>query len=217
MSTDSIWQDMTSYLSQNWSSILIQARDHLIISLLALLIAALIGIPLGYLASKSEKSEKWISGPFQILRVVPSLAVLVLLIPVMGTGVPPALVALTILAVPPILLNTIVGFREVPAFMIECARGIGMDEKQVFRKVRVPLTMPMILAGVRTGMVEAIASATLAAKIGAGGLGEIIFTGLGLYRLDMLIIGGVAVAVLSLGCGLIFDLITRRILRYKYV
>lgn len=217
MSTDSIWQDMTSYLSQNWNSILIQARDHLLISLLALLIACVIGIPLGYLASKSEKSEKWISGPFQVLRVVPSLAILVLLIPVMGTGVPPALVALTILAVPPILLNTIVGFREVPAFMIECARGIGMDEKQVFRKVRVPLALPMILAGVRTGMVEAIASATLAAKIGAGGLGEIIFTGLGLYRLDLLIIGGVAVAVLSLGCGLIFDLITRRILRYKYV
>lgn len=217
MGTDSIWQDMTSYLSQNWNSILIQARDHLIISLLALLIACVIGIPLGYLASKSEKSEKWISGPFQVLRVVPSLAVLVLLIPVMGTGVPPALVALTILAIPPILLNTIVGFREVPAFMIECARGIGMDEKQVFRKVRVPLALPMILAGVRTGMVEAIASATLAAKIGAGGLGEIIFTGLGLYRLDLLIIGGVAVAVLSLGCGLIFDLVTRRILRYKYV
>ena len=217
MTGQSVWTEMKAYLSENWMSILIQARDHLAISLLALLIAAVIGIPLGYLASKSPKSEKWISGPFQILRVVPSLAILVLLIPVMGTGVPPALVALSILAIPPILLNTIVGFREVPAFLIECARGIGMDEKQVFWKVRVPQAMPMILSGVRTGLVEAIASATLAAKIGAGGLGEIIFTGLGLYRIDLLIIGGVAVAVLSLGCGLIFDLITRRILRYKYV
>lgn len=212
-----MWNDMMTYLSENSTEILIQVRDHLAVSLLALLIAAAIGIPLGYLASKSEKSEKWISGPFQVLRVVPSLAILVLLIPIMGTGIAPALVALSILAIPPILLNTIVGFREVPGFMIECARGIGMTEKQIVRKVRIPQAMPMILAGVRTGLVEVIASATLAAKIGAGGLGEIIFTGLGLNRMDLLLIGGIAVAILSLGCGLIFDLISRRIVRYKYV
>lgn len=212
-----MWEEMREYLAQNSTAILIQVRDHLLISLLALVIACVIGIPLGYLASKSEKSEKWISGPFQVLRVVPSLAILVLLIPVMGTGVPPALIALSILAIPPILLNTIVGFRDVPDFLIESARGIGMTDKQILRNVRIPQAMPMILSGVRTGLVEVIASATLAAKIGAGGLGEIIFTGLGLNRMDLLIIGGVAVAILSLGCGLIFDLISRRILRYKYV
>ncbi len=212
-----MWKDMQEYLAQNATSILIQVRDHLVISLLALAIACVIGIPLGYLASRSEKSEKWISGPFQVLRVVPSLAILVLLIPVMGTGVPPALIALSILAIPPILLNTIVGFRDVPPFLIESGRGIGMTDKQILHNVRIPQAMPMILSGVRTGLVEVIASATLAAKIGAGGLGEIIFTGLGLNRMDLLVIGGVAVAILSLGCGLIFDLISRRILRYKYV
>lgn len=210
-------EDILAYLSANGNSFLIQIRDHLLISLAALAIAALIGIPLGYLASKSQKSEKWISAPFQVLRVVPSLAVLVLLIPVMGVGIFPALVALTILAIPPILLNTIVGFRSVPSFMLECADGIGMDQKQVLHKVRIPLALPMILAGIRTGLVEVIASATLAAKIGAGGLGEIIFTGLGLNRMDLLVLGGGSVAILSLGCGFIFDLITRHILRYKYV
>lgn len=217
MGEQTVWQQMTEYLSQNWQSILVQVRDHLVISLLALVIAAAIGVPLGYLASRSPKSEKWISGPFQVLRVVPSLAILVLLIPIMGTGMAPALVALSILAIPPILLNTIVGFQDVPSFQIECAKGIGMTDKQILWKVRVPEAMPMILAGIRTGLVEVIASATLAAKIGAGGLGEIIFTGLGLNRTDLLIIGGVAVAILSLGCGLIFDLISRRIVRYKYV
>lgn len=212
-----MWEQIVTYLSENSTNILIQVRDHLLISLLALVIACAIGIPLGYLASRSEKSEKWISGPFQVLRVVPSLAILVILIPVVGTGVLPALIALSILAIPPILLNTIVGFREVPAFMVESARGIGMTDRQILRNVRIPLSMPMILAGIRTGLVEVIASATLAAKIGAGGLGEIIFTGLGLNRMDLLIIGGVLVGILSLGCGLIFDLISRRIVRYKYL
>lgn len=212
-----MWQSILTYLMENKDAFLIQVRDHLVISLLALAIACIIGIPLGYLASKNPRSEKWISGPFQVLRVIPSLAILVLLIPVMGVGIAPALTALTILAIPPVLLNTTVGFKEVPSFMIECAEGIGMNEKQVLHKVRIPLAMPSILAGIRTSLVEVIASAALAAKIGAGGLGEIIFTGLGLNRMDLLVLGGVSVAILSLGCGLIFDLITRRILRYKYV
>lgn len=211
-----MWEQMTAYLARNRMNILMQIRDHLALSLLALLIAAVIGILLGYLASRSERCEKWISGPFQALRVVPSLAILVLLIPIMGTGMPPALVALSVLAIPPVLLNTIVGFREVPAFLVECAEGIGMTDRQVLWKVRVPQATPMMLAGVRSALVEVIASATLAAKIGAGGLGEIIFTGLGLNRADLLIIGGASVAALSLGCGLIFDLASRRILRYKY-
>lgn len=195
---------------------MLQIRDHLMISLAALAIAAVIGILGGYFASKSEKSERWISGPFQVLRVVPSLAVLVLLIPVLGTGVAPAVAALTILAVPPVLLNTIVGFREVPDFMLESAKGIGMEEQQELWKVKAPLAMPMILAGLRTALVEVIASATLAAKIGAGGLGEVIFTGLGLNRTDLLLVGGIAVAVLSLGCGLIFDVVARRITKWQY-
>lgn len=212
-----MWQSILAYLNENGSSFLIQVRDHLLISLAALAIASVIGIPLGYAASKNPKSEKWISGPFQVLRVIPSLAILVILIPVMGVGTAPALTALTILAVPPILLNTIVGFQNVPLSTIECAEGIGMDDKQILHKVRIPLALPMILSGVRSSLVEVIASATLAAKIGAGGLGEIIFTGLGLNRMDLLVLGGVSVAVLSLCCGLIFDLITRHILKYKYV
>ena len=101
--------------------------------------------------------------------------------------------------------------------MIECAEGIGMTEKQHLWKVRIPLALPLIFAGLRTGLIEIIASATLAAKIGAGGLGEIIFTGLGLNRADLLLIGGILVSFLSLGCGFIFDLITGHILRYKSV
>lgn len=207
---------MFTYISTHQMQLLRQIGEHFLISLLALLVAAVIGILCGYAASLSPKSERIVSAPFQVLRVVPSLAILILLIPVMGTGIKPAVTALTILAIPPVLLNTIVGFREVPDFMVESARGIGMSEKDVLFKVRIPLALPMILAGLRTGLVEVFASTTLAAKIGAGGLGEIIFTGLGLNRADLLILGGLLVAVLSLGSGAVFDRISRRMMKYKY-
>ena len=209
--------DITEYITENGSQILSQIGAHTAISLFSLAVAALVGIPLGYLASKSEKTEAIMSAPFEMLRVVPSLALLILLIPVMGTGTGPAVVALTVLAVPPILLNTIVGFRSVPDFMTESAAGIGMTEKEILRKVRIPAALPMIFAGVRTALVEVVASTTLAAKIGAGGLGEIIFTGLGMNRMDLLILGGVRTAVRSLGAGVIFDAVSKRVMRYKYV
>ena len=205
------------YTTTHQAQIISQIVTHIGISLLALIAAAVIGIPLGYLASKSDRAESIVSAPFEMLRVVPSLALLILLIPVMGTGLAPAVTALTVLAVPPILLNTVVGFRTIPDFMTESARGIGMSEREVLLKVRIPGALPMILAGLRTALVEVFASTTLAAKIGAGGLGEIIFTGLGLNRSDLLILGGLLVAVLSLVAGGVFDLITRRVLRYKYV
>ncbi len=208
-------RQMAEYFINNHTDILIQVRDHMTISLLALTIACVIGIPLGYLASKSGKGERFISGFFQILRVIPSLALLILLIPVMGTGIKPAVTALTVLAIPPVILNTTAGFQQVPDFMVECAEGIGMTASEQLWKVRVPLALPLIFAGVRTALVEVVASATLAAKIGAGGLGEIIFTGLGLNRPALLLIGGILVAALSLLCGGIFDLITGRVLRYK--
>lgn len=204
-----MWQDMLEYIQTHGTGLAEQIGTHLGISLLALAAAALIGIPCGYLAARSPKSEKWVSAPFQVLRVIPSLAVLVLLIPLAGTGLLPAAIALTILAVPPVLLNTIVGFREVPAFLTESAEGMGMTPREVFWQVRVPLALPMIFAGLRTALVEVIASATLAAKIGAGGLGEVIFTGLGLNRMDLLLLGGLLVAALSLLCGGLFDRITR--------
>lgn len=210
-------ESMLTYIQTHAPELANQILTHLGISLLSLLVAALIGIPCGYLAAQSPKSEKWVTGPFQVLRVVPSLAVLVLLIPLVGTGVVPAAIALTLLAVPPILLNTIVGFRDVPAFLVETAAGIGMTHREALWRVRLPLALPLILSGLRTALVEVVASATLAAKIGAGGLGEVIFTGLGLNRSDLLVLGGVLVAALSLGSGAVFDAVARRLMPYKFL
>ncbi len=205
---------MFQYAAENYQEIVRLLKDHLLISLVCITAASLIGITGGYFASKSGAAEKAAVSAFSVLRVIPSLAILVLLIPVFGTGFVPAAFALTILAIPPVLLNTIAGFRDVPPFLIECAEGIGMNEKQILRKVKIPQALPMILAGIRTGLVEIIASATLAAKIGASGLGELIFTGLGLYRMDILVVGGVAVAVLSLLGGIVFDSLVKLFIPY---
>ena len=212
-----MWEKMFAYIVTHGDSLLIQTATHLWISLAALTAAILVGVPCGYLAADLPGFEKWISAPFQVLRVIPSLAILVLLIPVAGTGALPAVIALTILAVPPVLLNTIVGFRDVPAFMTESVAGMGMTDREILWNVRIPLALPLIFAGIRTALVEVIASAALAARIGAGGLGEVIFTGLGLNRMDLLLLGGVLVAALSLLCGVLFDALTRRVLRYKYL
>lgn len=147
----------------------------------------------------------------QLLRIIPSLAVLFLLIPLVGVGEFSALIALTFLAVPSILINTTLGFQEVPVVMKEVASRLGMNHTQLFYKIEIPLAMPYILNGLKLALVEILASATLATYIGAGGLGTLIFTGLGLYRVDLLLIGGATVTLLSLFSIALFDFIIRKV------
>lgn len=212
-----MFEQIINYLQNNTDAYLLAIWEHISISVMALLIAVLIGIPAGFLCVRFRRSQKWIMVLFQVLRIIPSLAILLLLIPIMGTGVRPAMTALIVLAVPPILINTAAGLSEVPEFMLETAAGCGMTDRQVWKRVRFPLAMPMILTGIKTAFIEIIASATLAAKIGVGGLGGIIFTGLGLNRFDLLFIGGITVAILSVGSGLLLELCDRVALRYKHI
>lgn len=188
---------------------------HVAVSLLALVIAAAIAVPAGVLCVRHERLKKPLTGLFGALRVVPSLAILLLMLPILGTGTAPAAVALVLLAVPPILMNTVAGLESVPESVLETAAAMGMEEGQIWRKARLPLALPLVLTGLKTAAVEIVASATLAAKIGAGGLGELIFTGIGLFRTDLLLIGGGSVALLSLLTGLLFDLLDKLLLRYK--
>ncbi len=212
-----ILEGIRNYFAGDLPGYLTALGQHIGISLLSLVLAAAIGVPLGILCARYKKQQRWVVGLFQVLRIVPSLAVLVLLIPVMGTGTRPAVTALVLLAIPPILMNTVAGIEAVPFFMEETAAGLGMTARQQWLQVKLPLAMPMILAGAKTAMVEIIASATLAAKIGAGGLGGIIFTGLGLNRVDLLLVGGVSVALLSITAGLLMSLLDRILVRYQYM
>ncbi|MEG0375147.1 MAG: glycine betaine ABC transporter substrate-binding protein [Raoultibacter sp.] len=208
---------ITGYLSSNSADLFRAIAQHIEISALAFVIAAAIGIPCGYLCWKYKTGGKPLLTFFQILRVIPSLAILLLFIPIMGTGVLPASIALVLLAIPAILMNTTAGLSQVDDTVIETGAALGMTDKQILYKVRLPLAVPLILAGLKTAAIEIIASATLAAKIGAGGLGELIFTGLGLNRMDLVIIGGVSVALISLIVSLLFDLLENVLVKYKHL
>ncbi len=208
---------IAAYFQDNSGRFWGMLEAHIRISLLALAFAALIGISAGFLCVRWKKTQKFITGLFSVLRVVPSLAILLLMVPLMGTGTAPAVVALVLLAVPPILMNTVAGLEGVPPFMLETAEGVGMNPSQVWTKVRFPLAMPLILTGLKTAAVEIVASATLASKIGAGGLGDLIFAGIGLFKTELLLIGGVSVALLSLLTGSIFAVVEKSTMKHRTV
>lgn len=185
--------------------------QHIGLSAGALAISMIIALPLGYLGSRVKPVAAFCVAFAQVLRIIPSLALLFLLIPLIGTGVLPALIALVVLALPPLLVNTILGFNEVSPLYREVGQALGMDRGQLRRQIEIPLAMPYVLNGIKLALVEIIASATLATYIGAGGLGTLIFTGLGLYDMTYVVIGGVSVAILSLLAMLGFDLLIRRV------
>lgn len=144
-------------------------------------------------------------------RVIPSIAILTLALPLLGLGFKPALLALVVLALPPILINTDVGLRAVPAAMLEAARGTGMTRRQVGLHVRWPLALPVVAIGVRTAAVEVIASATLATFIGGGGLGDEIVAGFAGGDFAELLQGALAVAALALAVDAALGLLQRRL------
>ncbi|MDR2610206.1 MAG: ABC transporter permease [Clostridiales Family XIII bacterium] len=212
-----LFEQITAYFSthmQEWSRAVL---EHIQISLTAVLIAVCVGFTLGVLCSGNHIAKTFVTGIFSTLRIIPSLAVLLLCIPLFGIGLAPALIALTFLAIPPVLINTTQAFAGVPAAVIETATGLGMSRMRMFLTVKTPLAMPLVLAGVKTATVEVIASATLASYIGAGGLGVIIFTGLGLQRADLLIVGGLSVAVLSILADTLLGALEKRLVRYRNV
>jgi osmoprotectant transport system permease protein len=192
-------------LPQTWTYIVENADRfqqavlvHLGLSLGALGIAMLVFIPLGVLASMGGKLTSTIVGAVAAVRVIPSLAVILLLLPVFGLGWRPALIALTLLAGPPLVINTDIGLRGVDPATLEAATGLGMTGAQRFWRVKVPLALPVIVTGVRSAAVEVIGSATLAAFVGAGGLGTFITSGITLMDERMLLAGALLVTALAL-------------------
>ncbi len=190
--------DSITYIRENPDRFRHELWVHVWLSASALALAMLIFIPLGVIVSRSGRVGPGIVGAVAAARVVPSLAILFLLLPTMGIGNKPALIALTVLAGPPLVVNTDAGLRNVDASVLESARGIGMNLAQVFTRVQLPLALPVIIAGVRTAAVEIVASATLAALIGAGGLGTFITSGLALIDYRLLLVGAVPVTLLAL-------------------
>ncbi|MBV8639644.1 MAG: ABC transporter permease [Candidatus Eremiobacteraeota bacterium] len=180
-----------------WPSILQHAWRHAELSLDALACAAVLGCALGVAAWAWSSVRGLVLGAAALGRTIPSIALLTLLLPVLGIGIAPAIVALTLLALPPVLVNVDVALREVSPAVLDAATGLGMTPLQRFARVSVPLALPVALSGVRTASVEVIGSATLATFIGAGGLGDDIVRALQTSDIPLLIAATVTVAAMA--------------------
>ena len=168
--------------------------------------AVILGIHLYY---RPRAAALWL-GLTGALQTVPSLALYGLLLPVLGIGILPAVTALTLYSLTPILRATLVSLREVDPVLIEAARGIGMSRRQILRRVLLPLAMPGILSGVRMSTMYIISWATLAAFIGAGGLGDLVLGGIYNYDLRLILAGALPAVLLAYLCGVGFDHLARR-------
>jgi len=188
------------------AEILSKTLTHLKITFIALILAILISIPLGiliYIYSSASRPVLYFTG---LLQTIPSIALLALMIPLFGIGVVPAIVALFLYALLPILRNTAIGLFSIDPLLKKVATGIGLTRWQRLRYIEIPLTMPTIFAGIKTAAVINIGTATLAAFIGAGGLGEFIVTGLALNNTEMILKGAIPAALLAIIVEFLFEL-----------
>jgi osmoprotectant transport system permease protein len=177
---------------------------HVALSASALAIAIAIAVPLGVTLSSTRRAAQITIAGANIGRTLPSLAVLALVMPVLGTGFMPSLFALTLLALPPILINTYTAVRQVEPEVVDAARGMGMTRREIMGKVELPLALPVIFAGIRTAAVQVISGAVLAAYIGGGGLGDFITAGIAMMALPQLVVGAVPATLLALGADRLF-------------
>lgn len=200
-----IWAYVLSHRSELGGAIV----DHLVLVGISLGVAMLVSLPLGVWTSRSRFASLTLMNLINGMRVVPSLAILFLVVPYLGLNATSAAVALTVLAMPPILINTDAAFRNLDPAILEAARGMGMTKGQVLFRVEVPLALPVILTGIRTAAVEVIASATLAAFVGSGGLGIYITRGFAMYDYAILMVGAIPVALLTLAAESLLNLAQR--------
>ncbi|WP_067730313.1 ABC transporter permease/substrate-binding protein [Oceanobacillus damuensis] len=196
---------------QNRQDMLLETTlEHLQISMVSLIIAIAIAVPLGLYLTRYPKAAEPVIGTSAVMQTIPSLAVLAFLIPFFGIGTTPAIIALVLYGLLPILRNTYTGIREVDPALKEAATGMGMNSIKRLTKVELPIAMPVIMAGIRTSMVLIVGTTTIAALIGAGGLGEVILLGLDRGAdINLILLGAIPAALLAIFLDLILRVFER--------
>jgi osmoprotectant transport system permease protein len=172
--------------------------EHLNITGIAMGLAILIGVSLGILLSRFRWLATPILGIASVIQTIPSLAILGFMIPILGIGIRPAIAALFLYALLPIIRNTYTSVVGIAPALIESATGMGMTRRQILVSVRLPLALPIIMAGIRTSTVICVGIATLCAFIGAGGLGTLIFRGISMVNNEVILAGAIPAALLAL-------------------
>ncbi|AGK55348.1 ABC transporter permease/substrate-binding protein [Bacillus sp. 1NLA3E] len=187
-----------TYITTNYQQILSLLGQHLYLSVFSVSIAIVIGVPLGILISKEPKLSKPIIGTTNVIQAVPSLALLGFLIPFIGIGSTPAVVMVVLYSLLPIVKNTYTGLTNIDSDILEAAEGIGLTKSQTMRKIQLPLAFPMIMAGIRISAVTAVGLMTIAAFVGAGGLGYLVFSGVQTVDNNMILGGAIPACILAL-------------------
>ncbi|MEP5611531.1 MAG: ABC transporter permease/substrate-binding protein [Cyclobacteriaceae bacterium] len=187
------WNFIISHLDEIWS----QTVEHLVLTMASMTLATLVGVAVGIGLTRAEKLSNPVLGFVGIIQTIPSLALLGFLLPIFGIGVTPAIIALFLYGLLPIVRNTYTGIREVDPAVKDASMGMGMTNFQLLRYVELPLAFPVILAGIRTATVINVGVATLCALIAAGGLGEFIFRGITLNNQQMILAGAIPASILA--------------------
>jgi osmoprotectant transport system permease protein len=201
--------EVFTWLADNRHAFEEAAGRHLLLSATALGAAIAMALPLAMALMRWQWLADVAIASVNVLRTIPSLALLAAMLPLIGTGFLPSVIALTLYGLPAILINSYTALREVDPDIVEAGLGQGMTGRQIMRRIRIPLALPVVFAGVRTAAVQIVSAATLAAFIGGGGLGELITAGMGTLNIPQLVTGGLAVAALAVTTELGFALLER--------
>mgnify|MGYP006277862485 CR=1 FL=1 len=185
--------------------------QHLLLVLLSVVLAILVAVPLGVLATRNEQVKGYVLGVGNVAQTVPTLAIIALVFPFLGIGFLPSLVGLFTYALLPILTNTITGLEDVSEDTVEAARGMGMTENEILRKIKLPLAVPVIFAGIRTSAVLNVGTAYLAFFIGGGGLGVWVISGINLFNMPQVLAGAIPGALLAISMDVFFAGIERKL------
>jgi osmoprotectant transport system permease protein len=201
----------TAAAPRPWTTSLARTLEHLELVGVSLAAAILVAVPLGIVAARRPRLGRGVLALVSMIQTLPTLALLVFMIPLFGIGALPAMVALFLYSLLPIVRNTHAGVTGVPASLLESARALGLSRGAVLRRIELPLASPVILAGIKSAAVINVGTATLGALIGAGGLGQPIFTGIRLDDIGLILQGAIPASLLALAVQGGFELLARHL------
>ncbi|MBP1849505.1 ABC transporter permease [Rhizobium halophytocola] len=197
------------WIIDNPGSFFTAFNQHMLMCAISLGIALVIAIPLGFAVARRPGAAFVSVNIAGSLRSIPSLAILAAAMPLLGIGLWPSVLALIVLAIPPLLLNTIVGIREIDPALLDAARGMGMGKREILWQIEFPLAVPSMIAGIRTSAIQVIGGAALASFIGGGGLGDFINAGIAIMNMPRLIVGALPIALLAIFAEVFFGWLER--------
>ena len=189
---------MIDFLRENFSQLIVKIGEHLFISSLAIALGIVIAVPAGIAVTRSKKLSVILITIASILQTIPSLALLSMMVPIIGIGKLPAIIALFIYSLLPIIRNTMLGINGVNEFLVDAGKGMGMTPNEIMFKIKLPLSAPVIMSGIRLSAVYVVSWTAIASYIGAGGLGDFIFSGLNTFDTNLIFLGTICVTMIAI-------------------